>query len=162
MPVLDDAIALEKRAQRNYNEAIGQVNDPSGKKILAMLAEEEQKHAQMLEEMKGGSYSELKGPSLVDEVRGMVESAVEGGRSSIFVGASMRDVLQRAMEIEQTTKKFYEEHAVVSEDVKLKELFEKLASLELAHYQLVSSLATYYDRPSEWVESAEFGLRPEY
>jgi len=162
MAVLDDAIALEKRAQSNYNEAIGQVDDPSGKKILAMLAEEEEKHAQMLEQMKGGSYSELRGPSLLDEVRGMVEGAVEVGRDSIFVDASMRDVLQRAMEIEQTTKKFYDEHAVASEDAKLKELFEKLASFELEHYQLVSSLARYYDRPSEWVESAEFGLRPEY
>ena len=27
---------------------------------------------------------------------------------------------------------------------------------------LVSSLVEYYNRPNEWVESAEFGLRPDY
>jgi hypothetical protein len=47
-------------------------------------------------------------------------------------------------------------------DPREKELFGILATQELGHYLLVSSLAEYFDRPAEWVESAEFGLREEY
>ena len=66
------------------------------------------------------------------------------------------------MEIEQATKHFYEEKAASLADDKIKDLFNKLATQEASHYLLVSSLAEYFNRPAEWVESAEFGLRPEY
>ena len=39
---------------------------------------------------------------------------------------------------------------------------ERLAQIEKGHFLFVSSLVDYYDRPTEWVESAEFGLREEY
>ena len=74
----------------------------------------------------------------------------------------MRAVLQRAMEIEQETEHFYKEHAERAEEKSLQDLFEYLAKQEAEHYLLVGSLAEYFDRPAEWVESAEFGLRPEY
>ena len=74
----------------------------------------------------------------------------------------MREILQKAMEIEQATQKFYEENAASANDDRIKELFTTLAKQELEHYLIVSSLAEYFDRPAEWVESAEFGLRPEY
>jgi len=162
MSVLDDAIALEERAWKNYTEAGKKVSDPGGKKILGLLAGEERKHAEILEGMKSGTCSEPKRSPLLKEVHGLVEGAVENGQTKIFADASMRDILQQAMEIERTTERFYKEHAQATEDAKLRELFEYLAAREAEHYLLVSSLAEYFDRPVEWVESAEFGLRAEY
>lgn len=162
MSVLDDAIALEERAQKYYSEAQAQVRDPSARKILELLAAEEQKHAAALRAMKSGEYADLEAPSLLKQVRGLVEGAVSDGRTSISTDDTMRDILQRAMEIEQTTERFYREHAQAADGQKLRELFERLAFQEAEHYLLVSSLAEYFDRPVEWVESAEFGLRPEY
>ena len=162
MSVLDDAIELELRAQKHYSEAQTKVRDPSGKKILELLATEEQKHAAALRAMKGGECADLKAPSLLEEVRGLVEGAVSDGRSSISTDATMRDILQQAMEIEQTTERFYREHARAADEHNLRRLLDHLAAREAEHYLLVSSLAEYFDRPSEWVESAEFGLRPEY
>ena len=75
---------------------------------------------------------------------------------------SLREILQKAMETERATKRFYEEKSASADDEKVKDLFSKLARQEASHYLLVSSLAEYFDRPAEWVESAEFGLRPEY
>jgi len=75
---------------------------------------------------------------------------------------SLREILQKAMETEQATKRFHEEKAASADDEKVKDFFSKLARQEASHYLLVSSLAEYFDRPVEWVESAEFGLRPEY
>ena len=162
MSVLDDAILLEERAQTYYSEAQTQVRDPSAKKILELLASEEQKHAVALNAMKSGEVGRLEAPSLLKEVRGLVEGAVNEGQSSISTDASMREVLQRAMAVEQTTERFYREHAQTEDDQKLSELFEYLADQEAEHYLLASSLVEYFDRPVEWVESAEFGLRSEY
>ena len=162
MSVLDDAISLEQRAMQFYCHTMDRASDPSAKKILELLAKEEEKHAAVLNAMKTGSFGNLEAPTLLKEVRGLVEGAVQQGQAMILPDASMREVLQRAMEIEQTTERFYREHAGTEDDQKLSELFEYLADQEAEHYLLVSSLVEYFDRPVEWVESAEFGLRPEY
>jgi rubrerythrin len=162
MSVLDDAISLEQRAMQFYYQTKDQVSDPSAKKILELLADEERKHAAALNAMKTGDYGNLEAPALLKEVRGLVEGAVQNGQAVIASDASMRGILQRAMEVEQTTERFYREHAGTKDDQKQRELFEHLADQEAEHYLLVSSLVEFFDRPVEWVESAEFGLRPEY
>jgi rubrerythrin len=74
----------------------------------------------------------------------------------------LRDVLQRALEIERATEVFYREKGEGSDDRSIADLFSRLAAIENVHYLFVSSLLEYFDRPAEWVESAEFGLRDEY
>jgi len=162
MTVLDDAISLEERARAYYEEAQHRVTDPSAKKILDLLAEEEKGHATALAEMKHGTYGALKTSLLPKQVLGLVEGAVKEGQNVISTDASMKEILQKAMEIEQATRIFYEEKAAYADDNRVKKLFTTLAMQELGHYLIVSSLSEYFDRPAEWVESAEFGLRPEY
>ena len=162
MTVLDDAISLEERARAYYEEAQHRVTDPSAKKILNLLAEEEKGHATALAEMKRGAYGALEESLLPKQVLGLVEGAVKEGQNVISTDASMKEILQKAMEIEQATRIFYEEKAAYADDDRVKELFTTLAMQELGHYLIVSSLSEYFDRPLEWVESAEFGLRPEY
>ncbi len=160
--ILDDAIEMEKRARAYYEEAAGRVNDPSGRKILELLAKEEKKHSQVLARMKKGTYGELAASPLIDEVRDLVEEGMKTGKNVISTDASLREILRKAMEIEQATRRFYEDKAAAADYAEVKELFGKLAEQEQEHYLLVSSLSEYFDRPAEWVESAEFGLRPEY
>lgn len=162
MRILNDAIELEERARAYYAEAAERLTHPSGKKILTLLANEEKRHAEILAKLKGGSHGALVDSSLLREVRGLVEGAVKEGKDAISSDGSLREILQKAMEIEQATKHFYEEKAASLDDDNAKDLFNKLATQEASHYLLVSSLAEYFDRPAEWVESAEFGLRPEY
>lgn len=162
MTILDDAIGLEERARTYYTEAASRVIDPSGKKILNLLANEEAKHASILAEMKGGSYGKLAGSTLANEVRHLVEGTVKEGKDAISTDSSLREILQKAMEIESATKQFYKEKGSTASDPKEKELFAFLAKQETIHSRLVSSLSEYFDRPAEWVESAEFGLRQEY
>ena len=162
MTILDDAIGLEERARTYYAEAAERVTDPSGKKILTLLVNEEKRHAELLGKMKDGLHGELADSPLLQDVRGLVEGAVKEGKNAISSDGTLREILQKAMEIEQATKRFYEEKAVSADDDKVKDLFTKLAKQETSHYLLVSSLAEYFDRPAEWVESAEFGLRSEY
>ena len=63
MSVLDDALVLEQRAKKYYTEEGKRVTDPSAQKILGLLADEENKHIQALEQMKAGTYLQLTAPS---------------------------------------------------------------------------------------------------
>ena len=162
MTVIDDAIGMEERALTYYQEAAERVTDPSAKEILYLLAKEEKQHAEALKKMKTGEYGEFVSSSLLSAVRSLVEGALKDGEDTISSDGSLREILQKAMETEQATKRFYEEKGESASDPKVKELFATLTKQELEHYLIVSSLAEYFDRPAEWVESAEFGLRPEY
>jgi rubrerythrin len=165
MGILDEAITLEERAQAMYLEASRHMTDPGATMLTELLADEEGKHAAALREVQAGADELPTGvvaPPLLDEIHELVGAAVEGGSSTLFEDASMRDVLSRAMEVERETERFYREHAETVDDPLVKELLLQLGRRELEHYQLASSLLEYFDRPREWVESAEFGTRPEY
>jgi len=160
MGLIDEAIALEERAETNYRSAAETTSDPSAAKLLTLLADEEAKHATALRTMNMGSL-EAKS-SLVDVAKDWIGGAVEGGVGTITTDAGLLDVLRSAAEIERATESFYAERASEADNGEIRALFERLAAIENGHYQLISSLIEYYDRPAEWVESAEFGLRPEY
>jgi len=162
MTVMDEAIVLEERARRMYTDAARSMRDPSAKEILSLLASEEEKHAAALEELKKGEFRELPASSLLHDVRGIMEGATERGQGVISQDASLREVLARAMDMERATERFYRDHVGPAAEPNLRGLFVRLADAEEGHYLLCSSLAEYFDRPAAWVESAEFGLRPDY
>jgi len=156
---IDDAIRLENQAEANYRKAAQETLDPGVREILTLLADEEAQHAESLAALEMVPFE---GPDLLDSARKWIRGVVEGGASRLSTEASLLDVLRRAMTIEQTTEAFYRDHQNRSQDEPTKELFRQLAEAERNHYHFVSSLVEYYDRPNEWVESAEFGLRDEY
>jgi len=156
----DEAIALEERAETNYRSAAETTSDPSAARILTLLADEEAGHADALRVMDVGSVGATE--SLIEAARDWIGGIVEGGAGAISTDEGLREIIQQAMETERATETFYREKGEAAEDRAIRELFSRLAAIERAHYQFVSSLAEYFDRPNEWVESAEFGLRPEY
>ena len=160
MGLIDEAIALEERAETNYRAAAETTSDPSAGKILVLLADEEKRHADALRTMNAGSVQA--NSSLIDAAIDWIGGMIEGGAGSISTDAELRTVLSHAMEIERATEAFYREQAGAADREEIRVLFERLATIEKGHYLFVSSLLEYYDRPAEWVESAEFGLRDEY
>jgi rubrerythrin len=160
MGLIDDAVALERRAEAAYRTASATTSDAGAKKILDMLADAEAKHAAALREMKG--TEDLVGPNLVDEAKRWIHGAVEGGRSTLSADSGLLDLLRSAMEMERETEAFYRAHQDESSEPRVADLFAALAGIERSHFHFVSSLVEYYNRPNEWVESAEFGTRPTY
>lgn len=160
MGVIQDAVHLEEKAERIYREAAGHTQDRGAKLLLGLLADAEAIHASVLREWS--DVQSLKGPDLVAAAASWVRGAVEGGAGALSPDPHLLDVLRRAMDVERETEAFYRHHAERAADVRVAELLGELAKIERSHYALVSSLVEYYSRPNEWVESAEFGLRPDY
>ena len=159
MGLIDDAIALERRAEKNYRQAAEETLDVGAAKILGLLADEEAHH---VEALAAGKREPIAGPDLLEAARTWVRGAIEGGATRLSPDAGLLDVLRRALDIEQMTEAFYREQGTHVGDERAKALFARLAEIEKLHFLFVSSLVEYYDRPNVWVEDAEFGLRPEY
>jgi len=158
--LIDEAIALEERAETNYRSAAETIADAGAARILTLLADEEASHANALRIMNVSSVGSS--ASLIAAAQDWIGGVVEGAAVAISTDTALRDVLQRAMELERATETFYRERGAGADDPAIAELFARLAAIEKTHYLFVSSLSEYFDRPNEWVESAEFGLRPEY
>lgn len=158
--IVKQAIHLETTAEANYREAAQTTSDPSAGEILVFLADEEAQHVQTLRGMK--DVEDLGGSDLLKKAKTWIHGIVEGGSPAISPDEDLLAVLRRAMTIEQMTESFYREHATAAEDEDVVNLFTTLADIEKAHFLLVGSLVEYFDRPNEWIESAEFGLRNDY
>jgi len=158
--VIEQAIHLETTAEANYREAARKTTDPSAGKILEILADEESEHVKTLREMS--NVTDLEDSDVVEKAKTWVRGVVEGGVPTISSDVDLLEVLRRAMNIEQTTEAFYREQASEAEDEDMKSLFGRLADIEKEHFIFVGSLVEYFDRPNEWIENSEFGLRDEY
>jgi rubrerythrin len=160
MGVIQDAVHLEEKAERAYREAAGRTQDRGAKLLLGLLADAEAAHAKALRDWS--DVQGLKGPDLVAAATSWVHGAVEGGTGALSADSHLLDVLRRAMGLERETETFYLHHAERAADVRVAQFLGDLARIEKGHYLLVSSLLEYFNRPKEWVESAEFGLRLDY
>ena len=158
--IIEQAIHLETKAEANYREAAQKTSDSSAREILELLADEEALHAKILRGMK--DVGDLRSSHLLEKASTWVRGVVEGGLSAISFDACLLAVLRRAMDIEQTTESFYRDRATEAKHASTVELFTRLADIERGHFLLIGSLVEYFDRPNEWIESAEFGLRDEY
>jgi rubrerythrin len=160
MGLIDDAIRLEERAERGYRAAADLAKGAEARRFLLLLADAEVGHAAALKAL--ANVADIVGPDLVTAAKQWVRGAVEGGARSLSPDSRLLGVLRQAMDLERETETFYREHAARQTDPRVANLLSDLSRIENAHYQLLSSLVEYYNRPHEWVESAEFGLRPEY
>jgi rubrerythrin len=158
--IIEQAIHLEVTAETNYREAAASTSDPSAGQILELLANEEADHAKVLRGME--DVSALKDSGLLDRAKTWISGVVEGGQLAISPDAALLDVLRRALDVERMTETFYEEQSLQTEDDRTRELFKILAAIEKTHFLFVGSLVEYFDRPNQWVENAEFGVRDEY
>jgi len=160
MGLVEQALELERKAEANYRSAAQATTDSGAQGILILLADEEARHIAVL---KGfADIDDGEGPNLAEAAQAWVRGSIEGRAGAISADAGLLDVLRRAMSIERTTEAFYREHAANVADDRAAALFQQLATIERGHYDFVSSLVEYFDRPNEWVEDAEFGLRGEY
>jgi rubrerythrin len=158
--LIEQAVHLETKAEESYRNAAQATSDPSAGRILTLLADEEGQHAQML--LKMTDVSDIVFPDLIRAAKNWIRGVIEGGALAISPDEGLVDVLQRAMTLEQQTETFYRENAETVEDVSVSRLFTRLADTERTHFLLIGSLVEHFNRPSEWVESAEFGERDEY
>jgi rubrerythrin len=161
MEIFSFGMQMELDGKAFYTEQASKIPDDNISRILTYLAGEEQKHYDFLKRFRDGS-KELPESRLLKDVRNVFREMKESGQGFVAEKDSLIDVLRKAMELEDRSVDFYRTRAEEAPDEDERDIFLVLKKHEDTHYSLLSSLIEYYDRPSHWLEDAEFTHLEDY
>ena len=159
MNSIELAIGMELDGKRFYMQQAEKAEDSGLKSIFHTLAEEESIHARILK-----SKAETLPYELVDTYAEIKSIFVEIGNYKNIIKQipDALDVYTMALEAEKKSIDLYTEMLQEATDAKDKKIFEYLIEQEKDHYKVMEQLIELVNRPNDWVESAEFGIRKEY
>lgn len=161
MNSLEFAINMEHDGEKFYRKQAEINKDNSLKIVFLMLAEDEKRHGEILEN---------KGNELAYK---LIDSKILSGAKNVFKGIgnfkkefkdipNQLDAYRFALEKESQSIDLYKKLSAEAKDDPSRELFEYLVGQEKDHFTTLEELVKIVQRPEEWVEDAEFGIREEY
>jgi len=154
MNIYDYVMQMELDGENYYLDQASKNKDSKLYKVFMSLADDEKNHARIIKEkLSGKTY-------LLDEIKIDTEENVYSDASGLdyekgFTNQS--DVYEQALELEKKSVNLYKDLMAKSDEDK--EIFEFLIKQEEEHYKLLEEISKMVNRPNEWVESAEFGIR---
>lgn len=151
---------MERDGEKYYRDQAKLNQGTDLESVCNLLADEENRHAQILTNKKDKNAYELKDYDLLTEAKNVfsnlqnikVERDQHAQREFYSIAADME---QKSIELYED---FFKESALPEE----KELFRFLIDQEKKHLELLDELVELVVKNQEWVESAEFGIRQEY
>jgi len=160
MDIFAFAIKMEKDGETFYRELAEKVHETGVKNILFMLADDEDKHAKAIEQIRSRTRP-MKETQILDKSKNVFTQMKEFGGEFEF-DHGHEALYRQAMELEQKSIDFYLDRADQVKGPGQKVLFEQLAQEEKKHLLLLSGLADFVNRPKTWLENAEFTHLEDY
>ncbi|WMJ85699.1 ferritin-like domain-containing protein [Anaerocolumna sp. MB42-C2] len=161
MDTLELALSLEFDLEKYYGAQAEKNKGNSLFVVFTMLAEEEQKHTEILLGKADVLDLNIQDKNILKEARELF-SQMRDFKSDIKELPSQLDSYRMALEMEEKSLKFYKNLRDMAETDKEKETYQYLIKQEDVHCIILEELVKLTTRPEEWVESAEFGLREDY
>ena len=161
MDIFEFAMEKEKYAEQHYRQLAERIDHAGLKGILLMLADEEAKHVQTVEQMKARTPLTITETPVLQNAKAVFEKMDKGAETFSF-DASEVDLYRKACDIEAESKRYYLEKAEEVTDAGQKELFRKLAEEENKHLMLVQGLCDFVAKPETFLEDAEFNHFDDY
>ncbi len=162
MTSLEFAINLEIEGEKYYRKQAELNKDNYLKVVFELLAKDEKKHAEKLKNRLQHKISDLKESSALKEVDDLFSGLNDFVTNLNDESQKQLKAYDEAMKIEKQSIELYEKLHDEAKDIEDKNLFAYLIEQEKEHYELFFNIVTLLNRPNEWVEDAEFGLREEY
>ncbi len=161
MNSLEFAINMELDGQKYYLEQAENNKDNSLKTVFLLLAKDEGCHADMIKKELAETTYELTDNKILTETNNVFKG-VGDFKNRFKEIPNQIDVYRMALEREQESIDLYKKFLNDAVDESSKKLFGFLVKQEENHYRIFDNLITLVERPEEWVEDAEFGIREEY
>jgi len=154
MNIFEFSIKMERDAEDLYRKMADNTPVAGVMKVLLLLAEDEVKHRIAIEQFqKEIAVDTAQGSALA------IKTVFEEMKSDKSIMSLTTDAIQdyeKAVEIEKKGLAFYKERFAEAEDDVSKKLFEVLMNQESYHLHTTQNLLDMIQRPSWWVENAEF------
>ena len=160
MDALKFAIQMEKDGEAYYLEQMQKNEGNSLRQIFEMLGREEAKHAAILLSVSKGLPYEL--ASDADANRQNLFAQATDFASEIKTLPEQAELYHAAVEMEQKSVNLYTDMQTQATDALMQKLFLFLIKEEQDHLAVMEELFRFVNRPNDWVEAAEFGVREDY
>lgn len=161
MNILESAISIELDAEKYYEQQAEVNKENSLKNIFIMLAADEKKHAEILQDKVNKISYQLKNSETLPEAKTIFKGA-QNIKSEISQIPSQLEVYRAVLIKEKESIDIYKKLLSESKESDDKKLFKFLVNQEEEHYAIIDYLISIIKNSEEWVESAEFGLVKEY
>jgi len=160
MDIYEYAMQMEKDGENYYRQLAQQTTNKGLKTILEMLADEEAKHYNVIENMKTAKPHLAETTILTDAKN--VFAQIQDANKTADSDSGQIELYKQAQDIEKKSRDFYLEKADEVEEKHQKDIFLRLAEEEKKHYFLLDNIIEFISRPEQWLEDAEFYHLDEY
>jgi len=162
MNIYKYAMKMEKDSENYYSELASKTSDVGLQNILKMLANDEVKHYNIIEQMiKTDVSAELAETGILEDAKNIFIK-IKGKNLVFDFDLPQVDFYRKAQEIEEKSYKFYIEMSDKVEIESQRKIFLKLAGEEEKHMFLLENLVEFVSRPETWIENAEFNHLDDY
>ncbi len=161
MNVFDLAMQMEKDGEKYYRDLAEMTVNTGLKNILNMLAGDEAKHIQVLQQLKDSVKAELTSTPILSHSKNIFQQLCEE-KNWEKLPDSQAGLYRKAVEIETKSFNFYMEKARESGDPRVQRMFFLIAEEEKRHEFLLEHLLQFVSRPQAWLENAEFNHLDQY
>ena len=159
--ILTQAIQLQQDGAKYYTEQAERHAQNAMKDVFLLLAEDEKLHAMILQASRDQLPYELQDNGISKKVADLFQS-LETQKEEIPAPTEQADVYGAAWEMEKKAVALYEQLLENTDKPDEKALYAFLIDQEKMHAEVMENIYRHINRPNEWVEAAEFGLREEY
>ena len=155
--VLQKSIQLEEEGFKYYSESAQKVKNSVGRRMLERLANDEKNHIerfkQLYEAVTNNSVDQVKiierEPTTFEMIFNRLKEQLEGAIEELGEqGVDDQEIIEMAMDLENTTRFFYKEAAEKAENDKIRKFYELLAKEEDGHYAVLQKALNFLEDPS--------------
>jgi len=161
MEIMQFAIAMEKDGEKYYLEQADKNGDNALSVVFRLLAADEARHADLLQRMQEDVAYELESDNRLTQQMDLFSNA-EDFHAAVAAVPDQAELYQAAQEKERQSIELYGDLKNKASDDVSRALFAFLLKEEQKHFTILEEIFRHVNRPNEWVESAEFGIREEY
>ncbi len=159
MNTLEYAINMEKDGEKYYREQ-AEINENNSLKVVCnLLADEEKKHAQILENIKNNSEYKIVESDFISIIKNVFADVKD-----IKVSGKQHQQLnfyRIASDMEKESIDLYKEFQSKATTDEERDVFELLVIQERQHLEVLEEIDRLLTNAEEWIESPEFGRRRE-
>ena len=160
MNILEFAINMELEGEKYYLKQADNIRDSALKNIFMILAKDEFNHAEILQKKSNNIHFELNHDSILSDTKNLFEG-IKDFKSETKQIPEQLDLYKAALEKEKESIDLYEKLLIEAADDESKALYTFLIKQEKDHFITLEELVSQLNRSNDWVEAAEFGIRPE-
>jgi len=161
MDIYEYAMQMEKDGENYYRQLMQKCKNTGLKNIFAMLADDEVKHYEFIEQLRLKSgQPQVENTRLLEKVKNIfIQMKDDKQEQDPQVDTTEEtNAYRKARDIEEMSRNFYLEKAEQIKDEQAKLLLKKLAKEEEKHLHIMENIVEFVSRaePGKWLENAEW------